>query len=432
MLMNFINRSVFLKRLIAEKDRDIVKVITGIRRCGKSVLLFDIFYNYLLEQGINADRIIKVNLETQKNKQYRDADKLYNYVVSQIKDHNQRHYVFLDEIQLVPQFEDVVNGLRIDENCDVYVTGSNSQMLSKDINTKFRGRSTEIRVYPLSFSEYKSYKKSVYCLDGEKKLGDFLLDGGPVENDRKILKEYLLYGGFPYVAQLDTEEEKHRYLNAMCNTELLKDIKDRYNLKDKNENLLNALFDLLCSQIGSYVSANKITNYLKSNGYQTVTADTVGNYLEYFCDAFLLYKVQRYDIKGKQYLKSLNKYYVTDLGIRNSRLNFRQLEITHSIENLVYLELIRRGYIVDIGKNDNKEIDFFVRMRAETYYIQVSYKIDDPSTREREMEAFKKLDDGYKKIIITMDDTPYKVLEKGYKILNLIEFLNNENSLETV
>ena len=411
--MKYINRPVFLERLIKEKDRDIVKVITGIRRSGKSVLLFEIFYQYLLNQGVEKEQIIKVDLETYKNKQYRDAEKLYNRIVEQIKDENKKHYVFLDEIQLVPQFEDVVNGLRIDENCDVYVTGSNAQMLSKDINTKFRGRSTEIRVYPLSFAEYKSYKGSFNNWD-----------------DRKMLNEYLMDGGLPYVVQLDSVEEKHRYLNDICELTLFRDIIDRYDVR--NENLLKAVFDLLCSQIGSYVSANKITNTLKSNGYPNVTSDTVGSYLEYFCDAFLMYKVQRYDIKGKAYLKTLNKYYVTDLGIRNSRLNFRQLEITHSIENLVYLELLRRGYIVDIGRNDNKEIDFVAKSGSETYYIQVSYTIVDKSTRQREIDAFAKLDDGYKKIIITMDDTPYTVLENGYKVLNLIEFFNNENVLKLI
>ena len=411
--MKYINRPVFLERLIKEKDRDIVKVITGIRRSGKSVLLFEIFYQYLLNQGVEKEQIIKVDLETYKNKQYRDAEKLYNHIVEQIKDKNKKHYVFLDEIQLVPQFEDVVNGLRIDENCDVYVTGSNAQMLSKDINTKFRGRSTEIRVYPLSFAEYKSYKGSFNNWD-----------------DRKMLNEYLMDGGLPYVVQLDSVEEKHRYLNDICELTLFRDIIDRYDVR--NENLLKAVFDLLCSQIGSYVSANKITNTLKSNGYPNVTSDTVGSYLEYFCDAFLMYKVQRYDIKGKAYLKTLNKYYVTDLGIRNSRLNFRQLEITHSIENLVYLELLRRGYIVDIGRNDNKEIDFVAKSGSETYYIQVSYTIVDKSTRQREIDAFVKLDDGYKKIIITMDDTPYTVLENGYKVLNLIEFFNDENVLKLI
>ena len=411
--MKYINRPVFLERLIKEKDRDIVKVITGIRRSGKSVLLFEIFYQYLLNQGVEKEQIIKVDLETYKNKQYRDAEKLYNRIVEQIKDENKKHYVFLDEIQLVPQFEDVVNGLRIDENCDVYVTGSNAQMLSKDINTKFRGRSTEIRVYPLSFAEYKSYKGSFNNWD-----------------DRKMLNEYLMDGGLPYVVQLDSVEEKHRYLNDICELTLFRDIIDRYDVR--NENLLKAVFDLLCSQIGSYVSANKITNTLKSNGYPNVTSDTVGSYLEYFCDAFLMYKVQRYDIKGKAYLKTLNKYYVTDLGIRNSRLNFRQLEITHSIENLVYLELLRRGYIVDIGRNDNKEIDFVAKSGSETYYIQVSYTIVDKSTKQREIDAFAKLDDGYKKIIITMDDTPYTVLENGYKVLNLIEFFNDENVLKLI
>ena len=408
-----IDRNTLVEKLIKEKDRDIIKVITGIRRSGKSVLLFEIFYNWLIAQGISPDRIIRVNLEPQKNKQYRDADRLYEYIVSQIVNKKQRHYVFLDEIQLVPQFEDVVNGLRIDENCDVYVTGSNAQMLSKDINTKFRGRSMEIRVFPLSFSEYKSYKGQLTGWD-----------------DRKILNEYLLDGGLPYAVQLNSSEQKHRYLNDVCELTLFRDIIDRYEIK--NENLLKAVFDLLCSQIGSYFSANKIANTLKSNGYPKVTVDTVGNYLEHFCDAFLLYKVQRYDIKGKAYLKTLNKYYVTDLGIRNSRLNYRQLEITHSIENLVYLELLRRGYAVDIGKNNDREIDFVARSGPETYYIQVSYTIVDKSTRQREISAFSKLDDGYKKIVITMDNTPYAVLENGYKALNLIDFLNNDNALTVI
>ena len=411
--MKYIDRPIFLERLIKEKDRDIVKVITGIRRSGKSVLLFEIFYQYLLNQGIGRDQIIKIDLETYKNRQYRDAENLYNHIVEQIKDKNKKYYVFLDEIQLVPQFEDVVNGLRIDENCDIYVTGSHARMLSKDINTKFRGRSTEIRVYPLSFAEYKSYKSTLNTWD-----------------DRKMLNEYLMDGGLPYVVQLDSVEEKHRYLNDICELTIFRDIIDRYSVK--NENLLKAVFDLLCSQIGSYVSANKITNTLKSNGYPNVTSDTVGSYLEYFCDAFLMYKVQRYDIKGKAYLKTLNKYYVTDLGIRNSRLNFRQLEITHSIENLVYLELLSRGYIVDIGKNDNKEIDFVAKFGSETYYIQVSYTITDKSTKQREIDAFAKLDDGYKKIIITMDDTPYTVLENGYKVINLIEFFNDRNILKVI
>lgn len=410
--MKYINRPVFLERLKKEKDRDIVKVITGIRRAGKSVLLFDIFYQYLLDQGIEKEQVIRIDLETHKNKQYRDASRLYDYIVAQIKDNRKKHYVFLDEVQLVSQFEDVVNGLRIDEDCDVYVTGSNAQMLSKDINTKFRGRSTEIRVYPLSFAEYKSYKNSNSW------------------DDRQMLNEYLMDGGLPYVVQLDSIEQKHRYLNDICELTLFRDIIDRYNIR--NENLLKAVFDLLCSQIGSYVNAHKIANTLKSNGYPKVTPDTVGNYLEYFCDAFLLYKVQRYDIKGKAYLKTLNKYYVTDLGIRNSRLNFRQLEITHSIENLVYLELIRRGYIVDIGKNNNQEIDFVARSGSEIYYIQVSYTIIDKATRQREIGAFVRLDDGYKKIIITMDDTPYTVLENGYKVLNLIEFLSHENVLKFI
>ncbi len=402
----YIKRQKYLNKLISQKDKDIVKVITGIRRCGKSVLLFDLYYDYLIESGIAKNHIIKINLETKSNEKLRNSDALYAAIVKLITD-DERFYIFIDEIQLVDGFEDIVNGLRVDYNCDIYITGSNSKLLSKDINTKMRGRSINIKVYPLSFSEYYDF------FGGDK---------------RQCFNNYLLYGGFPYLLFENDNRNKVEYLNMLCETVVGKDIVERHNIRQ--ENLFEAVVDFLCSNIGSYVSANKIAATLKSTGYSKVTPDTIGNYLEFMCDAYLFYKAQRFDIKGKQYLKTLNKYYVADLGIRNSKLNYRQIEITHSLENIVYLDLIRRGYVVDIGKNNTKEIDFVARDDKNLFYIQVAYTILDPKKNEQEVSSFYGLDDGYKKIIITMDDDPFINLEKGYKKINVFDFLLNDSALE--
>ena len=404
----YINRQKYLNKLISQKDKDIVKVITGIRRCGKSVLLFDIYYDYLLSVGIKKENVIKINLETKKNEVLRNADALYNAIVEQIVN-DERYYIFIDEIQMVDGFEDVVNGLRVDYNCDVYITGSNSKLLSKDINTKMRGRSIEIKVYPLSFAEFYEY------YGGDK---------------RQRFNNYLMYGGLPYLVAEDDNKNKVEYLKMICETVVGRDIIERHGIRQ--ENLFEAVVEFLCSNIGSYVSANKIADTLKSNGYSKVTPDTIGNYLEFVCAAYLFYKAQRYDIKGKQYLKTLNKYYISDLGIRNSKLNYRQIEITHSLENIIYLDLIRRGYIVDIGKNNTKEIDFVARDDKNLYYIQVAYTLSDPDKNEQEVSSFYGLDDGYKKIVITMDDDPFVNLKNGYKKINVFDFLLNDNILEEI
>ncbi len=404
----YINRQKYLDKLISQKDKDIVKVITGIRRCGKSVLLFDIYNDYLLSVGIKKENVIKINLETKKNERLRNADELYNAIVEQIVN-DDRYYIFIDEIQMVDGFEDVVNGLRVDYNCDVYITGSNSKLLSKDINTKMRGRSIEIKVYPLSFAEFYEY------YGGDK---------------RQCFNNYLMYGGLPYLVSEDDNKNKVEYLKMICETVVGRDIIERHGIRQ--ENLFESVIDFLCSNIGSYVSANKIADTLKSNGYSKVTPDTIGNYLEFVCDAYLFYKAQRYDIKGKHYLKTLNKYYISDLGIRNSKLNYRQIEITHSLENIIYLDLIRRGYIVDIGKNNTKEIDFVARDDKNLYYIQVAYTLSDPDKKEQEVSSFYGLDDGYKKIVITMDDDPFTNLKNGYKKINVFDFLLNDNILEDV
>ena len=404
----YIKRQKYLDKLISQKDKDIVKVITGIRRCGKSVLLFNIYYDYLLKIGVKKENIIKINLETKRNEGLRDANALYNAIVEQIIT-DEKYYIFIDEIQFVDGFEDVVNGLRVDYNCDVYITGSNSKLLSKDINTKMRGRSIEIKVYPLSFAEFYAY----YGRD-----------------KRQCFNNYLMYGGLPYLVTEDDNKNKVEYLKMICDTVVGKDIIDRHGIRQGN--LFEAVIEFLCSNIGSYVSANKIADTLKSNGYSKVTHDTVGNYLDFVCDAYLFYKAQRYDIKGRQYLKTLNKYYISDLGIRNSKLNYRQIEITHSLENIIYLDLIRRGYIVDIGKNNVKEIDFVARDDKNLYYIQVAYTLSDPDKNEQEVSSFYGLDDGYKKIVITMDDDPFVNLKNGYKKVNVFDFLLNDNILEEI
>lgn len=401
-----IQRKKYLEKLIRYKDKDIVKIITGIRRCGKSVLLNEIFYKFLLESGIEKNHIIKLSFDMKKWERLRDGNALYEYINEQIVD-DERYYIFLDEIQMVDGFEEAVNGIKAEFNSDVYITGSNSKLLSSDINTIFRGRGIEIKVFPLSFEEFYSYRN---------------ID----KND--AFNEYVMFGGLPYVVTQENRADKTEYLNMICSTVVTKDIIDRYNIR--NEELFLAVMDVLCSSIGSYVSANRIANTLKSNGYKTIDNETVSDYLTYMCDAFLFYKVKRYDIKGKEYLKTQNKYYVCDLGIRNSKINYRQMEMTHIIENIVYLDLLRKGYIVDIGKNRNKEIDFLVKDLIDNqYYIQVSYTIDDVQTREREISAFYHLDDGYKKIVITMDNNPLTNLGNGYRKLNLFDFLLDDEIL---
>ncbi len=401
-----IKRDYYLNKLKSYKDKDIIKIITGIRRCGKSYLLFEIYYQYLLNVGIDENHIIKINLESKRNSFLRNSDELYAYVSERIID-NKKYYIFIDEIQMVDGFEDVVNGIKMDFNSDVYITGSNSKLLSSDINTKLRGRGIEIKVYPLSFKEFFESSN----LDKQT-----------------AFNEYILYGGMPYLYQSTNEQEKIEYLKMLNDTIALKDIIERNGIR--NEQLFNSLIELLCSSIGCNVSPNKIANTLKSYGYKTVDNETISNYLKYLCDAFLFYKATRYDIKGKEYLKTLNKYYIVDMGLRNEKINYRQVEMSHIIENIVYLELLRRGYIVDIGKNNSQEIDFIAKTHNDLYYIQVSLSIENTETRERELNAFKGLDDGYKKIVITMDNNPLLRLESGYKMINIYNFLLNEESLE--
>ena len=401
-----LNRDLYLERLYKHKDKDLVKIITGIRRCGKSTLLFDLYHKRLLEDGIPADHIIKVAIDNIKNADLKEPAALYKYLAQQMQGKG-RCYIFLDEIQLVENFEDVVNGIKRDFDCDVYITGSNSKFLSTDINTRFRGRGIELKMFPLSFSEYYSY-----C-QGDK---------------RKAFNDYMMYGGMPYLLQEPEPMQKAEYLRTIAETVVIDDIVERYGIRNKE--VLQALLSLLCSSIGAYVSSRKITDTLRSNGHATIDHKTVGSYIENLCDSFLFYRADRYDIKGRAYLKTLYKYYAVDIGLRNAFLNFRQIEPTHTIENIVYTELLHRGYIVDIGRNEQKEIDFIARNMKDTYYIQVSYTLIDEKTRKREVSSFRKLDDGYKKIVITMDDDPFTDLGNGYKKMNMLDFLLDEYALE--
>lgn len=403
-----LKRDLYLERLHKQKDKDLVKIITGIRRCGKSTLLFDLYYQRLLDDGVPADHIIKIAIDNIKNRELLNPVSLYDEMAGRMNGIG-RYYVFLDEIQLVDGFEDVVNGIKRDFDCDVYITGSNSKFLSTDINTKFRGRGIELKMFPLSFSEYYGFRQ------GDK---------------REAFNEYMMYGGMPYLLQEMELMQRADYLRTITETVFTDDIVERYGIR--NTDVLRSLLSLLCSSIGSYVSSRKIAATLKSNGHASVDHKTIIKYIDYLCDSFLFYRADRYDIKGKAYLKTLYKYYAVDIGVRNAFLNFRQIEPTHTIENIVYLELLHRGFIVDVGKNDQKEIDFVARNMKDTYYIQVSYTLIDENTRERELGSFKKLDDGYKKIVVTMDDDPFNDLGSGYKKINMLDFLLDEESLEKI
>lgn len=405
----FIKRDNLLNTLIRYRHKDLVKIITGVRRCGKSILLNELFYRYLLDDGVQADHIIKIALDMKKWEHLRKSDELYSYLLAKFAD-DEKYYLLLDEIQMVEGFEEVLNEVRSEYNTDIYVTGSNSKLLSSDVNTIFRGRGIEIKCFPLSFQEFFSFRK------GDK---------------REALDEYILFGSLPYTVTEPDEPAKRDYLEMVANTVITRDMIDRYDIR--NEEVFRGVIHVLCSSIGSAVSPNKIANTLQSNGYKSVDNETVSRYLKHITDAFLFYKVERYDLKGRAYLKTQNKYYACDMGLRNALIQYRQLEVSRAIENIVYVELVRRGYIVDIGKNRNEEIDFVARdAEGRKNYIQVTYSLENPSVKERELSSFRGLDDGYKKILIAMDRTPFSNLEKGYRLLTILDFLENDDSIESV
>lgn len=418
--MKEIKRNSYLKQLILGKQNGLIKIVTGIRRCGKSYLLFKIFRNHLLEQGVTPDHIISLALDDILNEEYCDPKKLVLYIKENIKD-SQIHYVLLDEVQMVDNFVGALNSLLHIDNVDVYVTGSNSKFLSSDIATEFRGRGDEIRIYPLSFSEFLSE------YNGDK-------------ND--AWRDYITYGGLPLILSLESSQQKSNYLHNLYQTVYLKDLIDRNGIKKAVE--FDALTKVMASSIGSPCNPNKLSNTFKSVSNTDLSSITIDNYLGFLQDAFLLEKASRYDIKGKKYIGTLSKYYFVDMGLRNCLLGFRQIEETHLMENVIYNELRSRGYLVDVGvvetrtRTENQgmlrkqlEIDFVVNNGSKRYYIQSALSLPNEEKIKQEMASLKNVSDSFQKIIIVKDNIVPHHNESGILFINLYDFLLNREILES-
>ena len=393
-----VKRDNLLDKLKFHRNNGRIKIITGMRRCGKSYLLFNLFSDALLAEGVKKDHIIKINLEDRRRKTLRDPDELLNYIDAQITDKDM-YYILLDEVQLVNEFEDVLNSYLHIPNVDVFVTGSNAKFLSKDVITEFRGRGDEIRIHPFSFNEFLSTKNAN-------------------SNRDEFILEYMTYGGLPQVVLMETEKEKRAYLHNLFAHTYLKDIKERYNIKLDND--LEDLVNLLASSIGGLTNPHKIANTFKSVKNSSITQDTVKRYLDYLEDAFLLEKSLRYDIKGKRYIDTPSKFYFEDLGLRNARINFRQIEETHLMENLIYNELRRRELSVDVGEVEIKEmnqegkverkrleVDFVCNQGYKRYYIQSTFTISDDEKRETELRSLNRIGDSFRKIVIVGGSSPH-------------------------
>jgi len=416
--MEQIRRDLYLNRLIERRENGMIKVVTGIRRCGKSYLLFKLYYQYLIESGVDASRIIPIPLDDDDFEELHDSKKLSAYIKERITDGNM-WYVFLDEVQLCKNFEAVLNGLNRRDNVDIYVTGSNSKFLSSDVLTEFRGRGDEVRVYPLSFSEYVS------AYSGDKY--DAWVD-------------YYTYGGLPLILSRKTDELKSGYLTNLCQELYLKDIENRHNLR--GDNVMSALLNILASAVGSLTNPTKLANTFSSNGIP-VSDKTIGTYIGYLLDAFFISKAERYDIKGKRYIASPFKYYFTDVGLRNAQLNFRQQEENHIMENIIYNELLVRGFNVDVGvvehaeKNEEGkvvrkrlEVDFVCNRGSRRYYIQSAFAIPDREKMEQEQNSLVHIDDSFKKIIVVKDRIKLWRNEKGIVVMGIMDFLLNPDSLD--
>lgn len=414
-----IKRDYYLNKMIAKKHNGLIKVITGIRRCGKSYLLFTLFKNHLTESGVADDHIIEIPFDSFENKKYRDPEILYPYVKEQIADGGM-YYILLDEVQLLDEFESVLNGFMRMKNVDVYVTGSNARFLSKDIITEFRGRGDELHIQPLSFAEFMS----VY--DGNK------YDGW---------NEYVLYGGLPPVVLLRTAEQKIELLKSLFQETYINDIISRHSVKHRDE--FEELINILASAIGSLTNPKKLTDTFKSKKNKVISSNTIKSYLDYLCDAYVVSRATRYDIKGKKYIDTPQKYYFSDVGIRNACINFRQLEENHTMENVIYNELIARNFNVDVGiitstgkDNDGKfvrkqlEVDFVCNKGSKRYYIQSAFSIPDREKMEQESNSLLRIDDSFKKIIVVKDLPAPTYTEDGILVISVYDFLLNSNSLD--
>ena len=423
-------RKQYVDELIRLKDNGRIKIITGLRRSGKSVLLFELFREHLLEEGVTSENIISVQLDDLQSIKYRNPIELDKYIRERITNTKERFYIFIDEIQLVSEipnpyvddesakitFVDVVLGLMKIKHADVYVTGSNSKMLSSDILTQFRDRGDEVRVYPLSFSEFYD------AFEGDK---------------RDAWQEYYTYGGMPMTLSLDSHERKSRYLRDLFERTYIRDVLERNKIKN-DETSLGILLDVLASGIGSLTNPSRLSNTFKSERKISLAPDTIDKYLEYFEDSYLIRKAVRYDIKGRRYIKTPSKYYYTDLGLRNARLGFRQIEETHLMENVLYNDLVRRGFDVDVGvveiatMEDGKkvrkqlEVDFVVNRGNDRYYIQSALSIADPEKKKQEIASLLRIPDSFKKIVVVRDHMkPWKD-DNGIQYVGIEDFLRNE------
>ena len=414
-----IKRDRYLNTLISKEHNGLIKVITGMRRCGKSYLLFTLFKEHLLSEGADADHIIEIAFDAFENKKYRDPDVLYPYLKEQIKD-DAMYYVLLDEVQLLSEFESILNSLIRMKNVDVYVTGSNARFLSKDVITEFRGRGDEVHMYPLSFAEFMS----VY--QGTNQDG---------------WNEYMLYGGIPLVLEFATPDQKIAFLKSLFEETYISDIVGRHNIRNKAE--LEEILNILSSAIGSLTNPEKLSATFQTVKKKKISNSTIKRYIDYLCDSFLIDSAIRYDVKGKKYIDTPVKYYFTDMGLRNARLNFRQIEETHSMENIIFNELKMRGFNVDVGvivqygTNDKGnsirkqlEIDFVCNQGSKRYYIQSAYAIPDQAKMEQEQRSLMLTGDFFKRIIITKDTPAPYYNESGVLIMSVYDFLLKENSLE--
>ena len=414
-----IKRDRYLDTLISKEHNGLIKVITGMRRCGKSYLLFTLFKKHLLSEGVDEDHIIEIAFDAFENKKYRDPDVLYPYLKEQIKD-DAMYYVLLDEVQLLSEFESILNSLIRMKNVDVYVTGSNARFLSKDVITEFRGRGDEVHMYPLSFAEFMS----VY--QGTKQDG---------------WNEYMLYGGIPLVLEFAAPNQKIAFLKSLFEETYISDIVGRHNIRNKAE--LEELLNILSSAIGSLTNPEKLSATFQTVKKKKISNSTIKRYIDYLCDSFLIDSAIRYDVKGKKYIDTPVKYYFTDMGLRNARLNFRQIEETHSMENIIFNELKMRGFNVDVGvivqydTNDKGnsirkqlEIDFVCNQGSKRYYIQSAYAIPNQAKMEQEQRSLMLTGDFFKRFIITKDTPAPYYNESGVLIMSVYDFLLNENSLD--